>query len=114
MSNKSPLDMPENQKKLNDFLIEHAPTINLHVNKLKNEGKIPEGIDEGDLHMAGFQGLMEALHRYNPEAGANFSTYAGTRVRGKMLDHIVEQGAIPKNVMTQAKNIKALKPNQAE
>ena len=104
--------MPENQKKLNDFLIEHAPTINLHVAKLKNEGKIPEGVDEGDLHMAGFQGLMEALHRYNPDAGANFSTYAGTRVRGKMLDHIVEQGDIPKSIMSQASKLKALKPTQ--
>ena len=112
MNKKSPLDHPENQQKINDFLIEHAPTINLHVTKLKNEGKIPEGVDEGDLHMAGFQGLMEALHRYKPDLGANFSTYAGTRIRGKMLDHIVEQGAIPKSIMTQASKIRNLKPGQ--
>ncbi len=110
---KSPLDHPDNQKKINDFLIEHAPTINMHVSKLKNEGKIPEGVDESDLHLAGFQGLMEALHRYKPDAGANFTTYAGTRIRGKMLDHVTETGAIPKSIMTQAKNVKNLKPGQS-
>ena len=113
MNKKTPLDLPENQAKINDFLIEHAPIINLHVKKLQNEGKIPEGVDPSDLHLAGFHGLMDAMHKYDPNVGANFSTYAGRRVRGKMLDHIVEQGAIPKTVMTQAKNIKALKPGPA-
>jgi RNA polymerase sigma factor FliA len=113
MDKKTPLDMPENQAKLNDFLAEYAPLINMHVKKLKNEGKIPEGIDESDLHVAGFHGLVDALHKYDPNVGANFQTYGGRRIRGKMLDHIVEQGAIPKSVMTQAKNIKALKPGPA-
>lgn len=113
MNKKTPLDLPENQAKINEFLIEHAPTINLHVKKLQNEGKIPEGVDPSDLHLAGFHGLMDAMHKYDPNVGANFQTYAGRRIRGKMLDHIVEQGAIPKTVMTQAKNIKALKPGPA-
>ena len=104
MSN--PLDDPKNKAKLEAFLIEHAPTINMHVKKLKAEGKIPQHIDDGDLHMAGFRGLMEAAHRYKPEVGANFSTYAGTRIRGKMLDHVAESGDIPKHLMNQAKNIK--------
>ncbi len=109
MDKKSPLDLPENQKLLNDFILEHSPSINLHLKKLQSEGKIPEGIDPTDLHLAGYHGLMDAVHKYDPNAGANFSTYAGRRIRGKMLDHIVEQGAIPKSVQTQAKNLKALK-----
>lgn len=103
-----PLDDPKNKEKINHFLIEHAPLINLYVKKLKNEGMIPKDIDHSDLHLAGFQGLMEALHRYDPKVGANFQTYAGTRIRGKMLDHVASQDYIPKNVRTQAKNIKAL------
>jgi RNA polymerase sigma factor for flagellar operon FliA len=104
----NPLQDPLNQKKLNDFLIEHAPLINLHVKKLQNQGKIPNGIDPTDLHTAGFHGLMEAVHRYDPKAGAAFATYAGHRIAGKMLDHIASLDEVPKTLRTQAKNIKAL------
>jgi len=109
----NPLDDPKNRAKIEQFLIEHAPTINMHVKRLKAEGKIPSHIDEGDLHMAGFHGLMDAIHKYNPEVGASFSTYAGRRIVGKMLDHVVEQGDVPKNLMTQAKNIKIQNPGSS-
>jgi len=39
------------KKHLNDFIAEHAPLINLHHNKLKNAGQIPQGIEADDLHM---------------------------------------------------------------
>jgi RNA polymerase sigma factor (sigma-70 family) len=110
MSN--PLDDPNNQKKINDFIVEHAPLINLHIKKLMASGKIPENVDPSDLHMAGFQGLMEALHRYDPKIGASFSTYAGTRINGKMLDHVASQDYVPKTARIQAKNIKALNEPQ--
>ena len=105
---------PESQKLINDFLIEHAPLINLHVKKLMNEGKIPQGIDPTDLHTAGFHGLMEALHRYDPKVGANFSTYAGRRVAGKMLDHVASLDEVPKTARIRAKNIKALGSGEPE
>lgn len=105
---KSPLDDPKNQKKFNDFLLEHAPLINLHLKKLQNEGKIPEGIDPNDLHMEGFHGLVHALHRYDPKVGASFSTYAGRRIRGKMLDFLSSIDPVGKGVRTQVKNIEAL------
>lgn len=110
----NPLDDPKNRAKIESFLIEHAPLINLHVKKLRSEGKIPQHIDEGDLHMAGFHGLMDAIHKYNPAAGANFSTYAGRRIAGKMLDHVAEQGEVPKSLMVQAKNIKSQNPGSSE
>lgn len=105
---KDPLKDINRQKKLNHFLAEHAPLINLHVKKLQREGKIHQDIDHTDLHEAGFHGLMEALHRYDPKVGASFATYAGTRVRGKMLDHITASGPIPKSLQAQAKRLKAL------
>ena len=105
---------PDKQKKLNHFLAEHAPLINLHVKKLEREGKLHQDIDHTDLHEAGFHGLMEALHRYDPKIGASFSTYAGTRIRGKMLDHVTASGAVPKSLQTQAKNLKALQNQKPE
>ena len=106
MADQNKLQDPENQKKLNHFLIEHAPLINLHAKKLQNEGKVGSDIDTSDLHMAGFHGLMEAVHRYDPNVGASFSTYAGTRIRGKMLDHLSESSGIPKTLRDQARRLK--------
>ena len=94
------------KKHLNDFIAEHAPLINMHHIKLKNEGNVPKDMDADDLHMAGVHGLMDALHRYDHKSEASFATYAGTRVRGKMLDHIASQDYIPKSVRQAAKKIK--------
>lgn len=102
----SPLDHPENQEHLNHFVTEHAPLINLHVNKLKNAGKVPQDIDESDLHMAGYHGLMDAAHKYDSKAGAKFSTYAGSRISGKMMDHIAEQGGVARTILKESKNLK--------
>ena len=92
---------------LNDLLIEWAPIINLHVNKLK--GSLPPHIDVNDLYAAGMHGLIDAFHLYDPKkaekTGASFKTYAGTRIRGKMDDHISAGGpnAVDKYHYTQAK-----------
>lgn len=109
MSKKNPLELPENKNKLEGFFIEHAPLINLHVGKLTNEGKIPQDFDIDALHLAGFHGLMDAAHKYNPESGANFQTYAQHRIRGKMLDALASHDAVPKSVRQEAKQFK-IKP----
>ncbi len=113
-----------NQDKLNAFFSEYAPLIKLHVTKLKSQGLLPNDVDESDLHLAGFRGLMEAAHRYNPEVAARtsktegsnvFAKYASTRIRGKMLDHVNEKYSdhVPKHIRTQAKNFAKLNSTQA-
>ena len=83
---------PPGRDHLNDMLVEWAPHINLHLNKLQNENRIPPHVDPTDLQSAGMHGLIEAFKNYDPKVGANFATYAGTRIRGKMLDHITSSG----------------------
>jgi len=107
---KNPLDDPQNQEKINHFLIEHAPLINLHFKKLMDAGHIPKESDPSDLHMAGFEGLMDALHKYDPKVGSSFSNYAGHRIRGKMLDfaHSNYADHIPKTERIQAKKLASM------
>lgn len=78
---------------LNDLLTEWSPTINMHVNKFKKAG-LPPHIDHEDLHAAGMHGLIDALHKYSPNRGAKFSTYAASRIIGKMRDHITSGGDV--------------------
>lgn len=78
--------MSDKKDPLNDLLIEYAPLINMHVNKLRDT--LPPHIDHEDLYAAGMHGLIDALHKYDPKKGASFNTYASKRINGKMLDHI--------------------------
>ncbi len=41
-----------------------------------------------DLVSQGLLGLIEAIDRFNPEFGTQFSTYATFRIRGKILDYL--------------------------
>lgn len=88
---------------LNDLLIEYAPLINLHVNKLKES--LPPHIDHEDLYAAGMHGLIDAMHKYDPKKGASFKTHASKRIQGKMKDHVSAGGpnAVDKYHYTQAK-----------
>ncbi len=85
--------MADEKNHLNDLLTEWSPLINLHVNKFKKAG-LPPHIDFEDLHAAGFHGFIDALHKYSPDRGAKFSTYATQRIVGKMRDHITSGGDI--------------------
>ncbi len=113
---------PKNQKILNDFMAEHAPLIHKQVNILKSKGKVHADIDESDLHFHGFHGLMDALHKYDPEIAQKLSPneknpfikYAEQRIKGKMLDHITSTGDVPKAWRTRVKNLEALKQGKTQ
>jgi len=50
--------------------------------------RLPACVQIEDLIQAGMLGLLEAQERYKPGQGASFSTFAGIRIRGAMLDEI--------------------------
>lgn len=109
---------PYNQKLLNHFVAEHAPLIHKHVAILRSKGLVPKTIEDEDLHSAGFHGLIDALHKYDPATAAKTSTkegenafakYAESRIKGKMLDHIAAHDEVPKAARIKAKNMEANK-----
>ncbi len=106
---KSPLEHPENKRKIDHFISEHAPLIQKQINKLKAEGKIPSSVDPNDLVVSGFSGIMQAVHRYDAKTGTPFAHFANTHIRNRILDHIVNTGDIPKELMVQAKRFAAYK-----
>jgi RNA polymerase sigma factor FliA len=67
--------------------------------------KKPHLLDYDDLLQAGNMGLMDAIGRFNPNAGASFKTYATIRIRGSILDEINSMDWTPRSVR---KNIKAV------
>lgn len=107
----SDINDPKNKAILEQFFTEFAPAINMHVKKLRNEhGDAIKDIDDGDFHLAGFHGLMEAIDKYDPSRGTSFKTYAHSKINGRMRDHIADRGAIPRHIIAQAKRLKNLNP----
>jgi RNA polymerase sigma factor for flagellar operon FliA len=51
-----------------------------------------------DLISEGIIGLLDAIDRFNPERGADFTTYATIRIRGAIIDYLRQEDLIPRKV----------------
>ncbi len=66
------------------LVLESVPLVHYILRRL---GITPEvGPDYEDLVHQGLLGLIEAIDRYNPAYGTQFSSFASTRIRGRVLD----------------------------
>jgi RNA polymerase sigma factor for flagellar operon FliA len=67
--------------------------------------KIPEkSVDFEDLCSYGSIGLIEAVERYDPSINVKFQTYAMSRIRGSMLDHLRSLDWIPRSLRKKIKD----------
>ncbi len=81
-------------REVRDRLIEHyLPMVNLIAGRLAIS--LPSHIERDDLISSGFFGLLDAVDRYDVSRGNKFETYAGTRIRGSMLDYLRSKDWIP-------------------
>ncbi|MDT8897664.1 FliA/WhiG family RNA polymerase sigma factor [Thermanaerothrix sp. 4228-RoL] len=95
------MDTSESQHLLNEFLRTRDPSLREtlilhHVSlvhfTLGRMGIFADmGADYEDLVSQGLLGLIDAVDRYSPQHGAQFSTYAIFRIRGKILDYLRSQ-----------------------
>ncbi len=73
-------------------------------------GKLAIGlpnIDFEDLMDYGTFGLLDAIEKYDPEKGVKFKTYAITRIRGAIIDHIRQVDWVPRSIRQKAKEIES-------
>jgi len=63
------------------------------------------GADYEDAASQGLLGLIEAVDRFDPGFGAQFSTYAILRVRGKVLDHLRAQDWLSRGARQRAQAV---------
>jgi len=80
-----------------EALIEqHIPLVKFVLAKVSS--RLPRWVDREDLLEAGMVGLLDALRKFDPERGVAFNTYAVTRIRGAMLDHIRSMDWLPRSM----------------
>lgn len=93
------------QKDRRDQLIVENLTLVRHlVGKLVAE--LPPGVDLDNLESAGVLGLVEAAHRFDPERGVQFKTYAYTRIRGAVLDELRRNCPLPQHMLQQTARVR--------
>ena len=71
----------------------------------------PPGIDYDDLISWGVLGLLDALDKFDPEQQIRFSTYAGIRVRGAILDQIRALDWAPRSLRAMARKVNTAREN---
>lgn len=59
---------------------------------------LPRVVEVSELINDGVIGLIEAVRKYDPGRGVAFSTYAGHRIRGAMLDGLRRRDPLPRSL----------------
>jgi RNA polymerase sigma factor for flagellar operon FliA len=93
------------QKERRDrMILEHLPLVRHLVGKLLAE--LPPGVDVENLESAGILGLVEAANHFDPERGAQFKTYAYTRIRGAILDELRRNCPLPQQMLQRVAQVR--------
>lgn len=66
--------------------------------------KLPANVEVDDLIQNGLIGLMDALNRFQ-EMGAQFETYATSRIKGAMLDSLRQDDTLPRLLRQEMRKI---------
>lgn len=81
----------------NVALVEHIVT--------RMSAGFPAHIERDDLVQAGMLALVETASRYDPDRGVAFSTFAGRRIEGAILDVIRHEDWLPRSVRAKAREL---------
>ncbi|MFT4823219.1 MAG: RNA polymerase sigma factor for flagellar operon FliA [Halioglobus sp.] len=67
--------------------------------------RLPPDIELDDMMQVGMMGLIQASSTYDATQGASFSTYAGIRIKGAMLDEVRRNDWKPRSVQQSLKKV---------
>ncbi|MCK9525672.1 MAG: FliA/WhiG family RNA polymerase sigma factor [Limnochordia bacterium] len=66
---------------------------------------LPNSVETGDLESFGFFGLLDALEKFDETRNIKFETYAGTRIRGAILDGLRSMDWVPRSVRSKIRTL---------
>lgn len=89
-----------------DLLIEaHLPLVNYVARRMI--GSLHSSVELQDLVSYGVFGLIDAIKRFDPEAGVQFSTFATYRIKGAINDEMRSQAWEPRSVRARFRQVQA-------
>lgn len=84
---------------------QYKPLVHKIARKIYKRIPQESTVDFNDLTQAGYVGLLDAASKYDASHGASFTTYAGIRINGTMLDEIRKGDWTPRSVYKQIRSI---------
>jgi RNA polymerase sigma factor FliA len=85
------------------LILHYAPLVKFVAGRVA--AGLPRNVDQSDLVSTGIFGLIDAIDKFEPERGLKFETYAGTRIKGSILDGLRALDWVPRSVRSKAKEI---------
>lgn len=83
------------RKEVSDLVKDHLGVVKRIVQRLP--ACMCSSVSRDDLIGAGMVGLVQAAHRYEPDRGASFVTFAYRRVRGAIVDFLRSRDSVSKS-----------------
>jgi len=77
---------------LEELVQEHARLVDAIVQRVVRQTGYRG--ERADLRQVGWEGLVQAAHKFDPARGVGFSTYATPRIRGAILDYLRQAALI--------------------
>ncbi|PIC87645.1 MULTISPECIES: FliA/WhiG family RNA polymerase sigma factor [unclassified Sporosarcina] len=62
----------------------YTPLVNYHVQRIS--AGLPKNVSRDEIKSLGYQGLFDALTKFDPSRDLKFDTYASFRIRGTIID----------------------------
>ncbi len=78
------------------LVLEYAPLVKRIVDTMAI--RLPPNISKDELISGGVMGLFDAVDKFDPNRGIKFSTYAGSRIKGAIIDELRKMDWVPTSV----------------
>jgi RNA polymerase sigma factor for flagellar operon FliA len=85
----------------NDLVVHYSPLVKFVVGRFRTQ--LPDHVDQHDLTSEGVIGLINAVERFEPGRGLQFSTYAVPRILGAIKDSLRSSDWVPRSVRDELK-----------
>jgi len=86
-----------------EIILRYIPLVHFVLGRLGISRSL--GQDYEDAVSQGLLGLIEALDRYDPNHGTQFSTYATLRIRGNIIDQLRSHDWLPRGARQRARQV---------
>lgn len=87
----------------NELVVHYQPLLNQVAARV---GKgLPSHVEREDLVSYGVFGVIDAIEKFDIDKGVKFETYAVSRIRGSIIDHLRNLDWVPRSVRTKAKDL---------
>src|ERR1039457_6327129 len=89
-----------------ELLLEQLPQVKYIARRIHE--RLPQHVPFDDLLHAGIVGLIDAVHKFNPDKKVRFASYAKFRIRGAILDSLRDMDWSPRDLRRKARRLETI------